>query len=136
MDHATIIFSSFSQSQTHRGKVYAFCAHPPQGYSDVESWSAGTKADALKSNLTFLAPSWPLVSRHKYQGLSDAAYIKEYKAQLAAHKAAVRAFVESLIATNATVTLCCFCPPGKFCHRHVLAGWFRQAWPELEVIEF
>ncbi len=81
-------------------------------------------ADALditvKSGDKVFAPTWDLVMAYKKGRISEAQYREHYfrlmRTSYREHKAR---WLEVL--AMPVVTLCCFCRPGEFCHRTILA---------------
>lgn len=71
---------------------------------------------------------------HKRKQISDTQYRRGYTALLRQRGEAVRAWYESL-QTSEDITLLCFCPEGKFCHRHIIAEMLRARRPDLEIVE-
>jgi hypothetical protein len=45
----------------------------------------------------------------------------------------VRAFIDGI---EGDVTICCFCKQGEFCHRRLLAKWFKSYREDLEIALF
>jgi len=69
-----------------------------------------------------LCPSWNLVSNYKEKRISEQDYIKiyyeEYLNRLDAQKTFNEIGEESIIL--------CYERPEKFCHRHLVADWFKH----------
>jgi hypothetical protein len=68
----------------------------------------------------------------QYQPISQGEYIRGYAGVLKKRGAQVRAFIDSLD-PNKDITICCFCPPQAFCHRQLLARWFKSYRPDLVI---
>lgn len=74
-----------------------------------------------------LVPPADLVERYKKGQVTPAQYFAEYRVQLDALDAeSVYWDIYDLAGTERTPTLCCWCAPGEFCHRHLVAAWFRH----------
>lgn len=113
----SIYFSNINTKEHHHGTVLSMCMKPITGYKNVEC----------------LAPTKELVYGHKYQGKSNEWYEQGYRKLLAQRSAAVRSFINGLNIER-DYTLLCYCAEGKFCHRQLLAKWFKSYRPELEII--
>ena len=74
-----------------------------------------------------LVPPADLVKRYKAGQVTPHQYFLEYRVQLDALDAeSVYWDIYDLVGTGRTPTLCCWCKPGDFCHRHLVASWFRR----------
>lgn len=72
-----------------------------------------------------LAPPWELVEEYKKQEISQNQYIARYNQQLSkldVHDTYNK--IHQLYGDN--ITLLCYEPSDQFCHRHIVASWFRQ----------
>ena len=86
----------------------------------VPSWFKGPMYERL-------VPPADLVKRYKAGRVTLAEYFAEYRVQLDALDAeSVYWDIYDLVGTGRTPTLCCWCPPGEFCHRHLVASRFRS----------
>jgi len=73
----------------------------------------------VKSGELAFAPTWDMVWGSKMGTLSNARYEAEYtEMMLASQKKHPEVWQKALALTE--VALACYCPPGKFCHRHLL----------------
>lgn len=78
----------------------------------------------IKSGVGFgkqFAPTWDLVMRHKRGEISDQEYTDGYLILMRERYAINRQMWHRWIRDTESVTLCCYCASGKFCHRHILA---------------
>lgn len=92
----------------------------------------------VKSGLKYLAPDWDFLMDYKKSDKgpdAEAAYTKRYLQKLS------RLFDEDTdklieILRQGEVVLMCYCPPGKFCHRHLLVSYLIEIgeWFGYEVI--
>lgn len=92
----------------------------------------------VKSGLKYLAPDWDFLMDYKQSDKgpeAEAAYTKRYLQKLN------RLFDEDTdklieILRQDEVVLMCYCPPGKFCHRHLLVSYLIEIgeWFGYEVI--
>lgn len=64
-------------------------------------------------------PTWEIVMAHKAGRISDEEYTERYLAMLRHSYRTQQASWRWLLAQE-SVTLLCYCRPGKFCHRHIL----------------
>ncbi|EBQ9842312.1 DUF488 family protein [Salmonella enterica subsp. enterica serovar Weltevreden] len=82
----------------------------------------------VKSGLKYLAPDWDFLMDYKKSDKgpeAEAAYTKRYMQKLN------RLFDEDTdklieILRQGEVVLMCYCPPGKFCHRHLLVSYLIE----------
>jgi hypothetical protein len=91
-------------------------------------------------SLAALAPTKRLVYGYKhdqgdarfagYPPVSQAQYITEYRALILARLPQIANWYQGLPTTNThALTLCCYCPPGVFCHRQLvykLLTWLNR----------
>ena len=82
---------------------------------------------------TIFAPTWDMVKGHKQfvEGIGtydDAAYTRDYLARmnLSWKDQEKRPYWLELLHSTDYRALCCFCPPGQFCHRHLLVSIFEK----------
>jgi uncharacterized protein YeaO (DUF488 family) len=74
-------------------------------------------------DLTF-APTWEIVMDVKHGRISQETYTERYTQLMReSYKRYRAAWLE--VADMPTVAIACMCPPGKFCHRHLLADMFK-----------
>ena len=71
------------------------------------------------------APTWQMVSDHKNKYISDEVYTEFYMDKMRRLWKSSREDFDMLLAES-SVVLVCFCPAGKFCHRHLLASIFEK----------
>jgi uncharacterized protein YeaO (DUF488 family) len=74
----------------------------------------------VKSGDKTFAPTWPMVDGVKHGVISEEEYTKLYKALMRHTYLKNKARWMDVLAMP-EVTLCCFCKPGYFCHRTILA---------------
>lgn len=80
-----------------------------------------------------LAPPWDLVEAYKKKEVTQNQYISRYNQMLSTidvHDTYNK--LHRLYGDN--IMLLCYEPSDQFCHRHIVAGWFREN--EYEVVEF
>jgi len=68
----------------------------------------------------------------RYKPISEGEYIRGYADVLKSRGTQVRAFIDGLNLEE-DITICCFCSPKAFCHRRLLARWFKSYRPELVI---
>ena len=69
-----------------------------------------------------LAPGWELLSDYKTGKIDDAKYTERYKAEILA-----KIPPENVAHALDGKILLCWEKPDKFCHRHIVAEWLREA---------
>lgn len=83
------------------------------------------------------APTWDMVSNYKAGRLSESQYtdmyIKLMRTRYKENKNIFRQLIEIALAEN--VALACYCPPGTFCHRHILKDILLKIEPRLQYQE-
>ncbi len=119
-----VVFASINDKRHHRGSVYTMCV------------TRIGKPD----NLDVFTPTATIVYGHKryagdtrflnYQSVTDREYTRIYAQLLKERSVQVREWIDNI--TN-DVTLCCFCRRGTFCHRYILAKWFKSYREDLEI---
>lgn len=67
------------------------------------------------------APTWDLVNRFKSGEIDEDHYTREFTALMNERYRYKSVYMESLATREGTTTLVCFCPPGAFCHRLIVA---------------
>jgi len=76
----------------------------------------------------YFAPSWDMVRNYKNGNYNEEAYTSRYmnilKYNMEKRADLIIALAEQL--AGRTVTFVCFCRPGAFCHRVLLAEWFQR----------
>lgn len=77
----------------------------------------------FKSGLPLFAPTQQLVYGYKYHGMSEDEYRSRYLAMMNqsffSHQQQWEEFL--MFHQNGRIALACYCGPGEFCHRHLLA---------------
>lgn len=89
----------------------------------------------LKEVIPEVYPNWDsLVSPYKNGLISDDEYVELYKAQLQRlNKERILQKLKDLYEEYVKpIVLLCYCGPGKFCHRYILAEWLGIEITELE----
>jgi len=85
-------------------------------YSDALDITVKSAAGDAKA----LAPTWDLVMGHKQKRISDEQYVQGYLTLLRKrYKQDSGPFLRIL--QRESVTLCCYCKAGAFCHRTIAA---------------
>jgi uncharacterized protein YeaO (DUF488 family) len=78
-----------------------------------------------------LAPTWDMVRAIKGGYMTHDAYARQYyrlvndRVRQGDH---ALAYLHQTFMTHGRFTLVCFCPPGAFCHRVLLAQWLSRDW--------
>lgn len=71
------------------------------------------------------APTWKMVMGAKQGRISTSEYTKMYRQRMQdVYRTNRQAWTDLL--TRDEVTFVCFCKPGAFCHRYLLAGYFEK----------
>lgn len=92
-------------------------------------YNAHDAISVCATKLSVFAPPWSLIYRYKHAEITFAEFAEEYKRHLD----------ESFLMNNkpflgilkhGTVTFTCVCHPLAKCHRHVLADWFVENFPD------
>ena len=102
--------------------LYTYCIHKikPHQYPHIEFIDT-----TVKAHHPDFAPTWAMVKAYKEGTLSEEAYTQQYitlmKARYADNKTPWYAVLRA-----SEVALGCYCHPGKFCHRHLLADLFQR----------
>ncbi|BEG72421.1 hypothetical protein [Pseudomonas phage vB_PaeM_PS119XW] len=79
----------------------------------------------IKSGEELLAPTWNMVMGHKAGAITDEQYEDAYMDILSERYAAFPDYFEWLTELD-KVALGCYCPAGKFCHRHILVKFLKE----------
>lgn len=78
----------------------------------------------VKTGDKIFAPSWEIVTDVKSGRITEEEYTTRYTAQMrASYKSHKFHWLEQLKQDHFAIA--CFCPPGCFCHRHILAKMFE-----------
>lgn len=94
-----------------------------QAYVDVTAKSGEGMA-------LFFAPPWELVMGHKQGRITDEAFTEVYEQQLAALSEDVWLWLYQL-GGSGSITLCCYCADGKFCHSLLIIDHALRRYPSL-----
>jgi len=94
---------------------------PLQVYTSTIRYSGSDKLDvSVKSGSIVFSPTWQMVLDHKTGVLSDEHYTDMYyNLMRISYKDNPDAW--ELLLFKGRVVLCCYCKPGDFCHRRLLA---------------
>lgn len=121
----TVVFASINDKSHHKGKVYTACVG----------------LLGKPNNIDMLAPTAAIVYGHKhntgdmrfrkYAKVSDEQYERIYASLLKGHRTQIQKWINTI---DQDITICCFCPSGKFCHRQLLAKWFKSYRSDLNVV--
>ena len=79
----------------------------------------------VKSGDPVFAPTWDLVLGFRNGHISDDAYTKHYYDLMRQSSMHHRARWLD-VANSEAMALACYCPVGKFCHRHLLVDLFER----------
>ncbi len=78
----------------------------------------------VKTGDTVFAPSWEIVTDVKSGRITEEEYTDKYTAQMrVSYKSHKFHWLEQLKQEH--IAIACFCTPGAFCHRHILAKMFE-----------
>ena len=78
----------------------------------------------VKTGDKIFAPSWEIVTDVKSGRITEEEYTTRYTALMrASYKSHKFHWLEQLKQEH--LAIACFCPPGCFCHRHILAKMFE-----------
>ena len=96
-------------------------------YTGTIYWYKGSdKYDiTVKTGDKIFAPSWDMVKGYKSETISNKEYIKLYSRLMVKSYNDHRHVWESILNMN-EITFCCYCRPGDFCHRVLLAKYFEK----------
>lgn len=86
---------------------------------DVTVKSAGELGRAF-------APAWDIVRGYQEGRISEEKYARRYRRMMLGSFKTNRAAWERVAAMD-RVVLCCYCRPGAFCHRRLLAEYLARA---------
>lgn len=79
----------------------------------------------VKSGYSQLAPTWDMVMAIKQGRISEEKYTRLYHRILDYSRRVNPGFWAALLRLE-KVAIGCYCPGGKFCHRHLLAAYLGQ----------
>lgn len=109
-----IVLCSVADRAAWRGTVYATTMKPIGALPLVEC----------------LRPTQEMVYGVKYRGWSDKRYETVYRALLRSRWPDVRTWLDTL-RPEEDVTLLCYCRPGVYCHRHLIARMLARHRPDI-----
>jgi len=93
----------------------------PKVYTSQYQYEGKDRCDiTVKSGFLFLAPTWNMVLDYKNGKINEEEYTKLYYDKMRQSYKSHRAGWDWLLNKD-IVTLVCFCKPGDFCHRLLLA---------------
>lgn len=80
----------------------------------------------VKSGLKAFAPAWDMVLGHKDGSMSNERYTELYQGLMrSSWREQPQAWLDLL--AKPKIALACYCKPGNFCHRHILASYLLAA---------
>lgn len=80
----------------------------------------------VKSGLPAFAPTWDMVLGHKDGSMSNERYTELYQGLMrSSWRDQQQAWLDLL--AKPKIALACYCRPGNFCHRHILASYLLAA---------
>lgn len=80
----------------------------------------------VKSGLKAFAPAWDMVLGHKDGSMSNERYTELYQGLMrSSWREQPQAWLDLL--AKPKIALACYCRPGNFCHRHILASYLLAA---------
>jgi hypothetical protein len=99
----------------------------------MAAWKAANAHGALVIDITarvggIFSPSWSMDQGHRSGSISDAEYKQEYVQRLSqrVRENPVPWQEFMMYHADSRIALACFCTPGLFCHRHLLAPMLGQ----------
>lgn len=87
----------------------------------------------VKSGEKAFAPSWDIVMGYKKGEISEEEYTQTYLSMMRESFKSQHAAWEKIILWE-KLAIACYCPPGDFCHRHLLKEYVK-AWAEKNGLE-
>lgn len=87
----------------------------------------------VKSGYSLFAPTWDMVLGHKAGTLSDEEYSALYRNLLLGSWKKDRQKWLDFLNDDDQYALACYCPAGKFCHRHLLVKFLQQLCKQLDI---
>lgn len=119
-----VVFASLRDKGKHKGTVYTSCVSFLGQYENLDLFTPSKR----------LVYGWKCgqgdIRFKAYPPLTSDDYVKGYASLLKSRSQEVRTFIDSI---QEDITICCFCKEGAFCHRRLLAKWFKSYRPELDV---
>lgn len=103
------------QTSTHKSPHLALFANPVSIARHPMFWKGRRYYD--------LAPSRELHQTYKNHLISNETYTERFFEEIRARNIAPRKVVADL---GMDATLLCWCDPGKFCHRRLVASWLEK----------
>ena len=86
----------------------------------------------VKSGDSVFAPTWDIVMDHKSGRITDEEYTEVYRRIMrASYLRDPERWLE--VCQMEHVCIACYCPRGKFCHRHILAGYLEKVCYKLNI---
>lgn len=74
----------------------------------------------VKTGSSVFCPTWEMVMDYKEGKISKEAYTERYL-QMMRESYTLNRPAWDLLLSKEKMVLCCYCPPGEFCHRKLLA---------------
>lgn len=96
-------------------------------YTSTMRYAGGDRMDvtakSAKGLLRWFAPTWDMVNGLRYKRISEEEYTRQYIKRL---ENIPKPTIEAIFDGLDEITFVCFCAPGKFCHRVLLAKWLEE----------
>lgn len=80
----------------------------------------------VKSGISTFAPSWSMVIGYKSGEISKEEYTNEYLMMMETSYEFERQVWDRYFPDKGKLILACYCRPGDFCHRHLLANFIQM----------
>lgn len=87
----------------------------------------------VKTGTSIYAPSWEIVRAIKGGVITEEEYTAQYKRMMARSYHMHRDEWMASLRDDTLVAYACFCPPGVFCHRLLLARFFERLCEQHEI---
>lgn len=105
----------------------------------ISKWRLAKERDikfmdtTVKSGYSIFAPTWDLVLGHKAGTIDDDTYSRHYRDMLVRSWTDNRQKWLDFLNDDDTYALACYCPAGKFCHRHLLVRFLEKLCQQLDI---
>lgn len=97
------------------------------GFSKIRISVSTPKEYKYDDKWLSIAPDWYTLLKPYKEGLiDDAEYTRRYLGQLERQKERILSEFRALQEKHPNAILLCWCRPGAFCHRRLLAGWLEK----------
>jgi len=87
----------------------------------------------IKSGTKIFAPTWDMVMGYKNKLITEEQYTTQYLHMLDKSLSKNKSEWDKLLSMD-EVTFVCYCPKNVFCHRHLLASYLLNKFPDKVVL--